>query len=81
MNYTLVCEIENLEFWSRCGKILMKKKHTLVCEIENPEFWSHCGKIPVKKNHTLGCEKNINFFFKIFFSKTLNFGPITLKFR
>ena len=50
-------DIENPKFWSRRGKILVKKKHTPVCEIENPEFWSRRGKIPVKKNYTLGCEK------------------------
>ena len=50
MNYT---EIENPIFWSRCGKILMKKKHTLVCEIENPgekELHSRIRKKKIKKN-------------------------------
>ena len=71
------------------GKILVKKIYTLGCEkkskkkfnfffkilliffFKNPEFWSRRCKILVKKNYTLGCEKK---------SKTLNFGPVAVKF-
>jgi hypothetical protein len=63
-------DIENPKFWSRRGKILVKKKHTPVCEIENPELWSCRGKILVKKKHTPVCE-----------IENPEFCPVAVKFR
>jgi hypothetical protein len=64
------------EFWYGRRKILVKKKDLLVCKI--PKFWYGHGKILVKKNYTPSVKKNFEIFF--FFSKTLNFGMVAVKF-